>query len=307
MKVSVPAQTTQASQQAELMRAKSRRQLGYLASHTLIYGLLAIGVVLFILPFMWMISTSLKPSQEVFTSPPQFLPSQFVWQNYIDGWTVLPFNTFLVNSLIVTCANVVGNLLSCSVVAFGFARLRARGRDFLFVMVLTTLMIPREVTIVPTFVLFSQVGLVNSLWPLIIPAWFGYPFFIFLLRQFFMSIPHDLDDAARIDGASTWQIFTADHSAAFQARAGDCGDFRVHWQLEQPARPADLPAFAGSVHAGAGVELVPWPEFHRLQPADGRVDPDDYSDPGDLLRGPEVLRSWRCLDGYGRAVARVTR
>jgi ABC-type glycerol-3-phosphate transport system permease component len=131
-----------------------------------------------------------------------------MWQNYIDGWTILPFNTFLKNSLIVTIANVVGNLLSCSVVAFGFARLRARGREFLFVLVLATLMIPREVTIVPTFLLFSKTGLVNTLWPLILPAWFGYPFFIFLLRQFFMSIPRDLDEAARMDGASIWQIFT---------------------------------------------------------------------------------------------------
>jgi ABC-type glycerol-3-phosphate transport system permease component len=158
---------------------------------------------------VWMLSTSLKPSEEAFTYPPQFLPSFFVWQNYVDGWTVLPFNTFLTNSLIVTCANVVGNLISCSIVAFGFARLRARASNLLFIMVLGTLMIPREVTIVPTFILFSQLKLVNTLWPLIIPAWLGYPFFIFLLRQFFMTIPRDLDDAARIDGASTWRIFTS--------------------------------------------------------------------------------------------------
>jgi ABC-type glycerol-3-phosphate transport system permease component len=175
----------------------------------LVYGLLIAGAIVFIIPFMWMISTSLKPAEEVFTFPPQFLPTFFVWQNYVDGWTVLPFNTFLINSLIVTCANVVGNLISCSIVAFGFARLRARASNLLFIMVLGTLMIPREVTIVPTFILFSQLKLVNTLWPLIIPAWLGYPFFIFLLRQFFMTIPRDLDDAARIDGASTWRIFTS--------------------------------------------------------------------------------------------------
>jgi len=122
---------------------------------------------------------------------------------------VLRFNTFLINSLIVICSNVVGNLISCSIVAFGFARLRARASNLLFIMVLGTLMIPREVTIVPTFILFSQLKLVNTLWPLIIPAWLGFPFFIFLLRQFFMTIPRDLDDAARIDGASTWRIFTS--------------------------------------------------------------------------------------------------
>jgi multiple sugar transport system permease protein len=189
-------------------QSKRRKRNSELLRRFLVYALLAAGSIVFIIPFLWMLSTSLKPSQEVFTYPPNLIPSRIVWQNYIDGWNILPFNTFLKNSLIVTIANVVGNLLSCSVVAFGFARLRARGREFLFVLVLATLMIPREVTIVPTFLLFSKAGLVNTLWPLILPAWFGYPFFIFLLRQFFMSIPRDLDEAARMDGASIWQIFT---------------------------------------------------------------------------------------------------
>lgn len=184
-----------------------------LIQNSIVYGLLIGLSIVFLLPFMWMVSTSLKLSQDVFTFPPSFLPIsdgrlQFHWENYVNGWTLLPFNTFLVNSLIVTLSNVIGNILSCSLVAFGFARLRARGRDLLFLMLLATLMIPREVTIVPRFLMFSSLGMVNTLWPLILPAWFGYAFFIFLLRQFFMSIPHELDDAARIDGASTFRIFT---------------------------------------------------------------------------------------------------
>jgi ABC-type glycerol-3-phosphate transport system permease component len=175
----------------------------------LVYAVLIALSVPFLLPFLWMIATSLKQSQDVFTYPPTFFPNSFEWRNYIAGWTVLPFNTFLKNSLIVTLANVVGNLISCSLVAYGFARLRGRGRDFLFLLLLATLMIPREVTIVPRFLLFQRVGLVNTLWPLILPAWFGYPFFIFLLRQFFMSIPQDLDEAARIDGASSLRILTS--------------------------------------------------------------------------------------------------
>jgi ABC-type glycerol-3-phosphate transport system permease component len=171
-----------------------------------VYVLLILLSITFALPFMWMVSTSLKPQNEVFTYPPSFLPTSFQWQNYIQGWNILPFNTFLANSLVVTIANVVGNLISCSLVAFGFARLRARGKNFLFLLLLATIMIPREVTIVPRFLLFKEAGLVNTLWALILPAWFGYPFFVFLLRQFFMSIPLDLDEAARIDGASTWQI-----------------------------------------------------------------------------------------------------
>jgi ABC-type glycerol-3-phosphate transport system permease component len=209
MKISVPTQPSSQVDRQAVEQAKSRKRLARRAGQALIYILLLAGAVIFILPFLWMLSTSLKPAEEVFSFPPQFLPSFFVWRNYIDGWTILPFNTFLLNSLIVTGANVVGNLISCSIVAFGFARLRARASNVLFLMVLGTLMIPREVTIVPTFILFSQLKLVNTLWPLILPAWFGYPFFIFLLRQFFMSIPRDLDDAARIDGASTWRIFTS--------------------------------------------------------------------------------------------------
>lgn len=175
--------------------------------HRLLVYVLLIGLgVVFLLPFLWMVSTSLKPQDEVFRFPPRFIPTSFEWRNYINGWTILPFTTFLKNSLIVTCANVIGNLISCTLVAYGFARLRARGKNVLFMLLLATIMIPREVTIVPRFILFSEAGLVNTFWPLILPAWFGYPFFIFLLRQFFMTIPRDLDDAARIDGASHLQV-----------------------------------------------------------------------------------------------------
>ncbi len=200
-------QTTIASvrtQSGPLFSMRNQR----LVQRVIVYALLLALSVLFVLPFMWMVSTSLKQSEDVFTYPPGFFPTTFLWQNYPRGWTILPFNTFLINSLIVTSANVIGNLISCSLVAFGFARLRARGRGILFLALLATLMIPREVTIVPRFLLFSQMGLVNTLWPLILPAWFGYAFFIFLLRQFFMTIPTELDDAARIDGASSLRIFS---------------------------------------------------------------------------------------------------
>ena len=172
-----------------------------------VYGLLLIGSVIFLLPFLWMVSTSLKPNAEVFTYPPSVVPSSFQWHNYWDGWTALPFSTFLKNSLIVTCTNVVGNLLSCSLVAFGFARLRGRGRNVLFLLVLGTMMIPNEATMVPRFILFKQLGWVNTLLPLTVPAWFGYAFFVFLLRQFFMGIPRELDEAAYIDGASYFRVY----------------------------------------------------------------------------------------------------
>jgi multiple sugar transport system permease protein len=187
-----------------LFGQRARRLIKLIVIYALLLGL----ATMFILPFLWMVATSLKKSQNVFTYPPSFFPNSFEWQNYIVGWNTLPFTRFLRNSLIVTIANVVGNLISCSLVAYGFARLRGRGRDFLFLLLLATIMIPREVTIVPRFLLFQRVGLINTLWPLILPAWFGYPFFIFLLRQFFMSIPPELDEAARIDGASSFRILT---------------------------------------------------------------------------------------------------
>jgi multiple sugar transport system permease protein len=179
-----------------------RKMLHRLVVYVLLFGL---GIV-FVLPFLWMVSTALKPQNEVNSYPPTFIPTSFEWENFRNGWNILDFNTFLKNSLIVTSANVAGNVISCTLVAYGFARLRARGKNVLFVLLLATLMIPREVTIVPRFIFFSKLGLVNTFWPLILPAWFGFPFFIFLLRQFFMTIPRDLDDAARIDGASHFRI-----------------------------------------------------------------------------------------------------
>jgi len=173
----------------------------------IVYGLLLLGSGVFLLPFLWMVSTSLKPATEVFTFPPSFVPSSLQWNNYSDGWTVLPFGTFLGNSVLVTGLNVAGNLISCSLVAFGFARLRARGRNGLFLLVLMTMMIPAEVTMVPRFILFKELGWINTLRPLIVPAWFGWPFFIFLLRQFFMGLPRELDEAAYMDGASILRVF----------------------------------------------------------------------------------------------------
>ncbi len=195
-----------------LPQAPTRSALGSIRStrtlhHILIYGLLVAGSIVFLLPLLWMLSTSLKVSSAVFAYPPSFLPTSLQWHNYIDGWTALPFTTFLKNSVIITGANVVGNVVSCSLVAFGFSRLRARGRGLLFLLVLGTMMIPNEVTMVPRFILFKQLGWINTLAPLIVPAWFGYPFFIFLLRQFFMGIPRELDEAAYIDGASFFRVF----------------------------------------------------------------------------------------------------
>ena len=176
----------------------------------IVYTLLIAGSLIFIIPLIWMVSTSLRPEWEVYSYPPKILPNYFLWRNYVEGWTkLLPFTTFLKNTLTITIGNVLGNLFSCSLAAFGFARLRGRGRDFLFMLLLSTMMLPWEVTMIPQFVVFTKyLKWGNTYKPLMLPSWFGWPFGIFLLRQFMMSIPLELDDAARIDGASTLRILT---------------------------------------------------------------------------------------------------
>jgi len=175
----------------------------------LVYALLIGGSVVFTAPLVWMISTSLRPESEVYTYPPKILPNYFLWRNYPRAWTtILPFTKFLINTMTISLSNVLGNLISCSMAAFGFARLRGRGRDLLFGIMVSTMMLPPIVTMIPQFILFTNVfhwG--NTYKPLMVPAWFGWPFGIFLLRQFMMTIPQELDDAARIDGASTYGIF----------------------------------------------------------------------------------------------------
>jgi ABC-type glycerol-3-phosphate transport system permease component len=170
------------------------------------YLLLAGAALLFLAPLYWMIATSLKPEYEVFARPPVWWPSPPRWQNYVEALTTLPFGRYGINTLIIAVFSVIGYTLSCTVVAYGFARLRAPGKNFLFVVLLATLMLPYPVVMIPQYVIFSELDLVNTFWPLILPAFLGSPFYIFLLRQFFLQIPPDLEDAARIDGASIAQI-----------------------------------------------------------------------------------------------------
>lgn len=179
--------------------------------HTLvtiaIYALLIPIGFLFVLPFFVMLSTALKTPPEIFQFPPQLFPEVAQWQNFDEGWnSYLPFNTFLFNSVKITFNNVIGNLVSCTLAAYAFARLRARGKNIFFGIILGTMVIPVEVLIIPQYILFTQLGWNNTHLPLMVPPWFGWPFFIFLLRQFFLSIPQELVDAALIDGAGHFRI-----------------------------------------------------------------------------------------------------
>lgn len=173
----------------------------------------------FLFPFVWMLSTSLKPESQMFKWPPEWIPETFMWGNFPEALTFVPFALYFKNTLIICVLSVIGTVISSALVAYGFARIQWRGRNIFFFIMLTTMMLPYQVVMVPLFLVFKEIGWVGTFKPLIIPAFFGTnAFFIFLLRQFFLTIPYELSDAAKIDG---------------------CSEFRIFWQIVMPlARPA---------------------------------------------------------------------
>lgn len=173
------------------------------------HALLILVAVAFMFPFYWMVITALKENTQVFTYPIQWWPDPIRWQNFPEAMTYagFPFLLFLRNSTFYALSVMIGTVISCAAVGYGFARLRFPGRDLLFLMTVATLMIPGIVTFIPTFILFKTLGMLGTYAPLIIPAFFGNAFFIFLMRQFFQGLPVELVDAARVDGASEFRIF----------------------------------------------------------------------------------------------------
>ncbi len=174
----------------------------------LIYGALVAVALVLLLPFAWMVSTSLKGNEAIFAIPPQWIPDPIHWGNYAEVFERMPFLLYLRNTTVITTLTIIGTVLSSSLVAYAFACLRWPGRDALFLFVVATMMLPLQVIMIPLFVLFKEFGWLNTYKPLIVPAFLGGGAFnIFLMRQFFLTIPTDLFDAARIDGASEWTIF----------------------------------------------------------------------------------------------------
>jgi len=185
----------------------TRRFAGKAMQQVFVYTLLAVLGLAVMLPFLWTLSSSLKPYGAGIKFPPEFIPKVFVWDNYPKVFRTIPFLTFFQNSVIVAIFAVAGELLSASLVAYSFARLRFPGRNALFLVVLATMMIPYPVTMVPTFIMFNLLHLVNTLAPLILPPYFGPAFSIFLLRQFFLTINPELDEAAKVVGAGELLIY----------------------------------------------------------------------------------------------------
>jgi ABC-type glycerol-3-phosphate transport system permease component len=188
----------------------SSKRMGKAISHSITYFFLVMGAFLLMIPLVWMLSTSLKEPGDVLKYPPEWIPNPVRWSNYVEAMTqpYAPFGIFLKNTLIKTVFGMLGQLLSASMVAFSFARLRWSGRDVLFLVVLATLMLPYQVTMIPVFILMKNLGWVDTLLPLIVPFFFGGgAFYIFLFRQFMMTIPLELDDAAKIDGCTTFGLY----------------------------------------------------------------------------------------------------
>jgi multiple sugar transport system permease protein len=187
---------------ANLGRQRQRREVGAWALNIMT----TILAMAFMFPFIWTISSSLKTGWEVVSFPPRLLPKVPQWQNYHEAWTSTDFGAFFVNSTIVTVLSVTGQVVSSFVVAYGFARFRFPLREVAFLICLSGMMMPVYVTIIPLFMLFRDIGWINSLKPLIVPSFFGGAFAIFLFRQFIQTIPLDLDESALIDGASRIRI-----------------------------------------------------------------------------------------------------
>lgn len=176
-------------------------------NRTLAHLCLIIASFFFIIPFIWLVSTSLKPLTQIFTFPPEWIPNPFQWSNYSRAVEYIAFWTYLKNTAVITIVSTIGVIISCPLVAYSFAKLEWRGRGVLFFITLAVMMIPGQVTMIPLFLLFTKLGWVGTALPLIVPQFFGVPFYIFLLRQFFLGLPDALREAARIDGASEFRIY----------------------------------------------------------------------------------------------------
>jgi len=185
---------------ADMKTSLAKRTAGYLA-------LLAISVV-FLLPFVWMIRSALMSLSQIFVMPPVWIPNPIKWDNFSRALTVLPFSKFFVNTLIIVVLSMIGTVVSSTIAAFGFSRIEWKGRNLIFMILLSGMMLPGAVTLIPTFIGWKVLGFYDTYMPLIVPAFFGGGIFnIFLLRQFYMSIPRDFDEAAVIDGANFFQIY----------------------------------------------------------------------------------------------------
>ena len=176
--------------------------------------IIIVGAIVMLAPFLWMISTALKPADQVMVFPPKWIPNPICWKNFVVGWKSLPFGRYALNSCIITSLVVTGTILTSTMAGYAFARLRFPCKNVLFIVMLATMMLPSQVTMIPIFLMFRDLGWLNTFKPLTVPAWCGGgAVFIFLVRQFVMSLPVELDEAACLDG---------------------CGAIKTYWHIILP-------------------------------------------------------------------------
>lgn len=179
-----------------------------LTGKVLTYAVITLISCLLLIPFAWMLSTALKPNADIFAWPPQWIPKPILWRNFAKAWQAEPFGRYLSNTIFIVVLGMLAEVVSETLVAYGFARFRFPGRDIIFFVLLATMMLPFHVTLIPTYIIWQQFGLVGTFDPLVLRAWTAWgPFYVFLLRQFFMSLPTELDDASEIDGCTPMQTF----------------------------------------------------------------------------------------------------
>jgi ABC-type glycerol-3-phosphate transport system permease component len=194
------------------------RSFSELLYRTFLYTAVIIGAVIFGIPFYWMVRTAFMPAWQIYIFPPEWIPAEFHPENFLAPFEVFPFGRWFLNSGLVATLSTLGAVVSSAIVGFSFARLRFPFRDAIFVLVLATIILPEHVRIIPTYLLFAKLNWVDTYLPLIVPKWFAPAFHVFLLRQFFLTIPKEMDDAAFIDGCSPWGLF-----------------WRIHMPLSTPA------------------------------------------------------------------------
>jgi multiple sugar transport system permease protein len=187
---------------------KKNKRINKIISAVSGYAAIFIMGIVFVLPFAWLVSSAFKPTSQLYLVPPRWIPRPPVLTSFIEGWALLPFGTYLKNTVFVAVAGSVGTVFSSAFVAYGFARFRCKANPILFILVISTMMLPNQVTLIPMYQVFSKLKWVNTYLPLLVPQYFAVgAFYIFLLRQFFRTIPRELDEAAKIDGCNTFKIF----------------------------------------------------------------------------------------------------
>jgi len=206
MNMHMPVKISTQGASSEMERLRKLTPLGWVQEISK-YILLIVLTITYVLPFFWMFTSALKDDAQVYVVPPIWIPNPAFWENFKNAWNSQPFNRYLFNTVFLYAIPVaVGMVLSSSIVAYGFSRLKWKGRDTLFYLCLATMMVPFQVQMVPLFIIFKNLGWIDSFRPLVVPAFFGSPFYIFMLRQFFMTLPIELSEAARIDGANEFGI-----------------------------------------------------------------------------------------------------